>query len=85
MEALFVAVAMILSWVLILLTVWSLLSAARDAIRQARRMYAIPCPRCRFFSNNTHLKCCVHPHLVMTDAATSCRDFEPQSKPMRWS
>lgn len=85
MKTLFVAVAMTLSWVLILLTIWSLISAVRDALRQARRMHAIPCPRCRFFSNNTHLKCCVHPHVVMTESACGCRDFEPDRKPLRFS
>ena len=41
-----------------------------------RQSQHFPCGRCRYFSNNTLLKCAVHPVEVMTDAARSCRDFE---------
>ncbi len=53
---------------------WHQLRKQRD---QQRR---IPCPRCRYFHNNLHLRCGVHPKQVMTAAACDCRDFEPRHR-----
>jgi len=36
---------------------------------------SIPCRTCRFFSNNTHLKCAVQPTLVLTEQANNCPDY----------
>jgi len=35
----------------------------------------IPCTTCRFFSNNTYLKCAVQPTLVLTEQAKNCPDY----------
>lgn len=37
---------------------------------------SIPCRRCRYFSNNTHLNCAVHPSIAMTEEAGNCPDYQ---------
>ncbi|NEQ46694.1 MAG: hypothetical protein F6K00_25365 [Leptolyngbya sp. SIOISBB] len=40
-----------------------------------RQSQYFPCGRCRYFSNETLLKCAVRPVDVMTAAAQTCQDF----------
>lgn len=40
-----------------------------------------PCKNCKFYHRDPHLKCAVHPSLVMTDLARDCIDYcEEQSE-----
>ncbi len=39
-----------------------------------------PCFRCRYFSNNSYLKCALHPVTALTEQAVNCRDYYPNSK-----
>ena len=34
-----------------------------------------PCCRCRYFSNNSYLKCALHPETALTEQAVDCRDY----------
>lgn len=36
---------------------------------------SIPCKKCHFYSNNTQLKCAVHPSTALTDQAENCPDY----------
>ncbi len=38
-----------------------------------------PCSNCRFFTNNYHLLCAVHPSIVFTKQAFDCSDYHPLS------
>ncbi|MGB7442960.1 MAG: hypothetical protein WA919_17995 [Coleofasciculaceae cyanobacterium] len=38
----------------------------------------IPCYRCRFFKNNSYLRCAVHPCTVLSCKATNCPDYESE-------
>ena len=38
----------------------------------------VPCKNCRFFNNNHHLKCAVHPCTALTKEAINCSDYWPQ-------
>jgi hypothetical protein len=38
-----------------------------------------PCKKCRFFNSNPYIKCAVHPHVAMTQAAQDCADYQPRS------
>lgn len=49
----------------------------------ASRFPAMPCPKCRFFNNNPHLRCAVHPTVTMTDRASSCVDYTPRQVKQR--
>jgi hypothetical protein len=39
-----------------------------------------PCFRCRYFSNNSYLKCAIHPVTTLTEQAVDCRDYCPNSR-----
>ncbi|WP_414620393.1 hypothetical protein [Calothrix sp. CCY 0018] len=36
-----------------------------------------PCSKCRYFNNNSYLKCAVQPEKVMTKEAKDCQDYCP--------
>lgn len=36
------------------------------------------CHRCRFFNQNSYLKCAVHPSTVLTSQAKNCSDYWPE-------
>jgi hypothetical protein len=40
--------------------------------------FELPCQTCRFFSRNQHLRCAVHPSIVLTEQALNCPDYCPQ-------
>lgn len=42
----------------------------------------IPCINCQFFANNAHLKCAVHPYIVLTEKALNCFDYRPKNDKM---
>ena len=33
------------------------------------------CPQCHYFSNNSYIRCVLHPSNVLTDRAVDCRDY----------
>jgi hypothetical protein len=39
----------------------------------------VPCRNCQFFSNNSYLKCAVHPSTVLKDTAIDCSDYRPKT------
>ena len=39
-----------------------------------------PCYRCRYFSNNSYLKCALHPVTALTEQAVDCRDYCSNSR-----
>lgn len=43
-----------------------------------KRSHKIPCSRCRFFKNNSYLKCAIHPCTVFTSEAINCPDYESE-------
>ncbi|AFY54349.1 hypothetical protein Riv7116_1806 [Rivularia sp. PCC 7116] len=36
-----------------------------------------PCSKCRYFNNNSYIKCAVQPEKVMTKEAKDCQDYCP--------
>ena len=38
------------------------------------------CTKCRFFNNNSYLKCAVHPSEVLKKEAQKCLDYQPKTK-----
>ncbi len=38
-------------------------------------LHQIPCKRCKFYSNDPHLKCAVNPSVVLTEKAIDCSDY----------
>ena len=40
----------------------------------------INCTKCRFFDNNSYLKCAVHPSKVLKKKAQECLDYKPKTK-----
>jgi hypothetical protein len=67
----------ILSWLLVLLTAWSIWSTFRDGIANAKRMHKIPCANCQYFTGDYHLKCTVRPTMALSEAAIDCVDYAP--------
>lgn len=80
-EPILVPICFFAAWAIVLTTVWSLWSAARDSAQRARQMHQIPCANCQFFTGDYHLKCTVHPQDALSEAAIGCRDYRPQSQP----
>jgi hypothetical protein len=39
----------------------------------------VPCRNCRFFSQNSYLRCAVHPSIVLTTQASDCTDYLPKN------
>ncbi|NJK30305.1 MAG: hypothetical protein HC851_13990 [Acaryochloris sp. RU_4_1] len=77
LQPLFVGICFCLAWGIIGLLVWNLGSAIAYSIRTSQRMHQIPCSRCRYFTNDSHLKCPVRPDIALSEAAISCGDFAP--------
>jgi hypothetical protein len=42
--------------------------------------YGIKCDRCQYLDCNPHLKCAIHPSIVLTHQATNCKDYQPSLK-----
>jgi len=38
-------------------------------------LHQIPCKKCKFYSNDPHLKCAVNPGIVLTEQAIDCSDY----------
>lgn len=62
-------------WTVLGLIGWTVWVTLRDTITYAADLHAIPCARCQFFSDTPQLKCTIHPHIAMTEAAVNCADF----------
>ncbi|PSB39849.1 hypothetical protein C7B69_01275, partial [filamentous cyanobacterium Phorm 46] len=41
------------------------------------------CHRCRYFSDNSYLKCALHPATALTEQAVDCRDYCPNIEAKR--
>jgi hypothetical protein len=39
--------------------------------------YGIKCDRCQYLDGNPHLKCAIHPSIVLTHQAINCKDYQP--------
>jgi hypothetical protein len=59
------------------LTFWKTLDSRLTSTKHERQA---SCERCRFFNNNPHLKCAVHPSKVLTSEAKNCSDYSPHSQ-----
>jgi hypothetical protein len=73
----FTPLLLVFAWTLLFLVGWSVWAAVRDGIENAKQMHQIPCANCRFFTQNYHLKCPVHPKTALSEAAINCPDYEP--------
>ncbi|MBW4618816.1 MAG: hypothetical protein KME17_05595 [Cyanosarcina radialis HA8281-LM2] len=74
-QPLLVPACFLLAWTLAILFFWSLWTAIRDTVGRAKVMHQIPCTGCKFFTNDYHLKCTVHPHIANSEAAIGCSDY----------
>lgn len=66
----------VMAWVMVGLTLWNLVVAVRDGVNRATAMHKIPCPECRYFTNDYRLKCPIHPKIALSESAIDCTDFE---------
>ncbi|MEX0270262.1 hypothetical protein AB3R30_14050 [Leptolyngbyaceae cyanobacterium UHCC 1019] len=73
-----VPLCFVAAWLIVLLMVWNLWMAVRDAVTLTQKMHQIPCSNCRFFTSNYQLKCTVHPSNALTEEAINCPDFDPR-------
>lgn len=64
-------------FILMLPDVWKV---ARAKIATLNRFHQVPCKNCRFFTNNHHLWCTVHPSIALTKQALNCADYHPLSE-----
>ncbi len=70
-----------LAWAIALLTLWNLVATWQATIHRSQEMHQIPCANCEFFTHDYRLKCTVHPHRALTEAAIGCQDYQqPHSR-----
>ena len=70
-----------------LITAWGLLgwmayigiSSCSQGVGYMQQIHQIPCSRCCFHTQCPALKCTVHPHNALTEAAIHCPDYESTS------
>ncbi len=60
---------------LVMLVLWTVSTATRDAIAIGKRLHQIPCANCQFFTGDYHLKCTVRPKQALTEEAIYCSDY----------
>jgi hypothetical protein len=77
LQPILVPLCFVIAWSFVLLTAWSLWSAMRDGMSNAKRMHQIPCANCQFFTGDYHLKCTVRPTTALSESAIDCIDYEP--------
>jgi hypothetical protein len=70
-----VPICFVVAWSLVLMLVWRVFAATRDAVNQAKHMHQIPCPDCQFFTGDYNLKCPVHPMSALSEDAIDCPDY----------
>lgn len=75
-----VPLCFLFAWSLIAMALWSVWTAIRDGVANARRMHQIPCANCQFFTGDYHLKCTVHPTIALTEEAIDCLDHQPAAE-----
>ncbi|NJR57289.1 MAG: hypothetical protein HC768_23905 [Acaryochloris sp. CRU_2_0] len=78
LQPLIVPICCVVAWGLVLLGIWSIVSAMREGITNAKQMHKIPCANCQFFTKNYLLKCPIHPLEALSEAAVNCLDYEPE-------
>jgi hypothetical protein len=54
--------------------------SSEEGFSKIRINHKTPCLKCRYFNNNSYLKCAVQPEKVMTKKAKDCQDYCPQNK-----
>ncbi len=66
-------------------TITALIHACFYSQKQRYSKFKLPlvtlCYRCQYFSNNSYLKCALHPVTAMSEQVVDCRDYCPNSKP----
>ncbi len=72
-------VSLVVAWSVVILALWNTAAAAADTFSRAKRMHQIPCAYCKYFTDNPHLKCPVHPKIAMSEKAINCPDYEEKS------
>lgn len=79
LQPLFVPICFVLAWLLVGAVVWTVVSALRAAIHNAKTLHSIPCANCQFFTNTHYLKCPVHPSEALSQEAINCPDYQPSA------
>ncbi|MCU0525653.1 MAG: hypothetical protein MUF72_12605 [Elainella sp. Prado103] len=64
------------AWLVVIMMVWNLWAAGRDAVNNAQQMHKIPCANCQFFTDTHYLKCPVHPTIALSKDAIDCPDYQ---------
>jgi hypothetical protein len=59
----------------ILLNLKDIRQGIKNKISKLQISQDFPCKNCRFFQQNSYLKCAVHPYTVLTKEATNCSDY----------
>ncbi|KST67348.1 hypothetical protein BC008_29575 [Mastigocoleus testarum BC008] len=81
-QPLLVPVCFVSAWLLVLLVGCNIWTAARDSINVAKKMHQVPCPGCRYFTDDYRLKCTIHPSIANTEEAIECLDYQAKTNPM---
>lgn len=72
-------ISLVVAWSVVIMALWNIAAAAADTVSRAKRMHKIPCAYCKYFTDNPHLKCPVHPKIAMSEKAIGCPDYEEKT------
>ena len=67
------------AWIVIITLASNLFQLFRDGQQRLHTLHQIPCSQCRYFTDDVHLKCTVHPFIALSEEAIGCADFESVS------
>jgi hypothetical protein len=76
----FVMISFVIFWT-IGIFIYACIPKGRQHFSRFKLPPKTPCYRCRYFSNNSYLKCALYPVTALTEQAVDCRDYCPNSKP----
>ena len=66
------------AWVVIASLGSNIFRLFQEGQARLKTLHQIPCANCRYFTNDRHLKCTVHPTVALSEDAINCADFESQ-------
>lgn len=70
----------LLIWSVLLCFFCSIFLAMQDGVVYLKKLHAIPCDRCIFYTGESCLKCTIHPYKALTEEAVDCQDWEPNAR-----
>jgi hypothetical protein len=63
------------AWGFVSILLLGIAEFVRDVWSRSQRLHQIPCADCQYYAGQPVLKCTLHPHNALSEAAIHCPDF----------